>query len=57
MKKYQSSDIRNIAIVGHGASGKTCFAEAMLKLGGEINRIGTIDDGTTTSDYLPGEKD
>tara|TARA_B100001996_G_scaffold259642_1_gene202015 strand:+ start:6353 stop:8428 length:2076 start_codon:yes stop_codon:yes gene_type:complete len=57
MKQYQSSDIRNFAIVGHGASGKTCFSEAMLKLGGEINRLGKIEDGTTTSDYHPGEKD
>jgi len=56
MKQYQSGDIRNFAIVGHGASGKTCFAEAMLKLGGEINRLGSIEDGSTTSDYHPGEK-
>tara|TARA_B000000557_G_C20810543_1_gene459866 strand:+ start:1622 stop:3697 length:2076 start_codon:yes stop_codon:yes gene_type:complete len=57
MKQYQSSEIRNFAIVGHGASGKTSFSEAMLKLGGEINRLGTIEDGSTTSDYHPGEKD
>jgi len=56
MKQYQSSDIRNFSIVGHGDSGKTCLAEAMLKLGGEINRLGTIEDGSTTSDYHPGEK-
>ena len=57
MKQYQSSDIRNFAIVGHGSSGKTCLAESMLKSGGIINRIGTIEAGTTTSDYHPGEKD
>jgi elongation factor G len=56
MKQFQSSDIRNFAIVGHGASGKTCLAEAMLKLGGEINRLGTIEGGSTTSDFHPGEK-
>ncbi len=56
MKQYQSSDIRNFSIVGHGDSGKTCLSEAMLKLGGEINRLGTIEDGSTTSDYHPGEK-
>ena len=56
MKQFSSSDIRNFAIVGHGASGKTCLAEAMLKLGGEINRLGTIENGSTTSDYHPGEK-
>ncbi|MEC7746623.1 MAG: elongation factor G [Candidatus Neomarinimicrobiota bacterium] len=56
MKQFQSSDIRNFAVVGHGTSGKTCLAEAMLKLGGETNRLGTIEDGSTTSDYHPGEK-
>ncbi len=56
MKQFSSSDIRNFAIVGHGASGKTCLAEAMLKLGGEVNRIGKIEDGSTISDYHPGEK-
>ena len=56
MKQFVASDIRNFAIVGHGASGKTCLAEAMLKLGGEINRLGTIEDGSTTSDYHPGER-
>ncbi len=56
MKQFSSSDIRNFAIVGHGASGKTCLSEAILKIGGEINRLGTIEDGTTTSDYHPGEK-
>lgn len=56
MRQYSSSDIRNFAIVGHGASGKTCLAEAMLKLGGEISRLGKVEDGSTTSDYHPGEK-
>ena len=42
MKQYQSSDIRNFAIVGHGAAGKTCLADARLKLGGETNRLGKI---------------
>jgi elongation factor G len=56
MKRYQSSDIRNFAIVGHGAAGKTCLAESMLMLGGETNRLGKIEDGSTISDYHPGEK-
>ena len=56
MKQYLSSEIRNFAIVGHGAAGKTCLAEAMLKLGGETNRLGKIEDGSTISDYHPGEK-
>ena len=56
MKQFKSSDIRNFSIVGHGGSGKTSLAEAILKIGGEINRLGNIDEGTTTSDYHPAEK-
>ena len=44
MKQFHSSDIRNFAIVGHGASGKTSLAEAFLKIGGEVKRLGTIED-------------
>ena len=50
------SDIRNFAIVGHGASGKTSLAEAILMLGGAINRLGIIEDGSTVSDYHHAEK-
>ena len=57
MKQYKSGDIRNLAVVGHGASGKTSLAESMLLLGGEVNRMGTIEAGSTVSDYHPGEKD
>ena len=56
MKVYQAVDIRNIAVVGHGDSGKTILCEAMLLCGGQINRIGSIENGTTISDYHPGEK-
>ena len=56
MKAYQAVDIRNIAVVGHGDSGKTILCEAMLLCGGQINRIGSIENGTTISDYHPGEK-
>jgi len=51
MKDYATKDIRNIAIVGHGASGKTMLSESMLSNGGEINRIGSIEAGSTVSDY------
>ena len=56
MKQISSSNIRNFAILGHGGSGKTSLVESMLKLGGEINRLGKIEDGSTISDYHPGEK-
>jgi len=51
MKDYKSGDIRNLAIVGHGACGKTILSEAMLATGGAINRIGSIENGSTVSDY------
>lgn len=44
-------DIRNVGIVGHGGVGKTMLAEAMLFNAGITNRIGTIEDGNTVSDF------
>jgi len=46
---------RNIALVGHGDSGKTSLAEAMLYDSGMINRLGNIEQGNTTTDYDPRE--
>ena len=43
MKEYKAPDIRNFALVGHGSSGKTMLAEAMLATAGEIGRLGSID--------------
>ena len=51
MKEFTSGDIRNFAIVGHGASGKTMLCEAMLACAGEINRMGSIESKNTVSDY------
>lgn len=51
MKEFTSADIRNFAIVGHGASGKTMLCEAMLSCSGEINRMGSIEAKNTVSDY------
>jgi len=46
-----TQDIRNIALIGHGTSGKTILTDALLLTAGEDNRIGSIQDGTTLSDY------
>ena len=51
MKEFTPSDIRNCALVGHATVGKTMLAEAMLFTTKEISRIGSVEDGTTTSDY------
>ncbi|RMF61644.1 MAG: elongation factor G [Calditrichaeota bacterium] len=51
MKEYSPVDIRNLALIGHATVGKTTLSEAMLFTAGEINRQGTVDDGSTTSDY------
>ncbi len=51
MKPYDAHHIRNIALLGHAASGKTTLAEAMLYESGEITRRGTVEEGTTVSDF------
>src|SRR5512139_3436685 len=57
MKTYPTSDIRNFAIVGHASAGKTMLSECMLACGGVINRLGSIANGTTVSDYTVAEKE
>lgn len=51
MKEFLGKDIRNLALVGHATVGKTSLAEAMLYAAGEVKRLGSVDEGTTTSDY------
>lgn len=55
MKSYPSGKIRNIGVVAHGGAGKTSLTEAMLFNTGVINRLGRVEDGTTTADYHPEE--
>jgi elongation factor G len=55
MKEYATRDIRNLALIGHGGTGKTSLTEAMLFATGAISRHGRVEDGNTTSDYDPDE--
>jgi elongation factor G len=57
MAKYETQDIRNVALVGHSASGKTTLAEALLFKAKAISRMGTSEDGTTVMDFEPEEKE
>src|SRR5918997_1966737 len=50
MPPVESSKIRNVAVVGHRGTGKTSLVEAMLYQSGAVNRLGTIDAGTTVAD-------
>ena len=57
MKVYQTTEIKNIALLGSKGSGKTTLAEAMLYECGVIKRRGSIDAKNTVSDYFPVEKE
>ena len=55
MRDYDSAGIRNIAVVGHGASGKTSLVDALCFAAGSSKRHGNIRDGTALTDHLPEE--
>jgi len=56
MAKYRVEDIRNVALVGHGAAGKTSLADTLLFRAGAVDRRGSVDDGSSVSDYDEEEK-
>ena len=57
MGQYETKDIRNVAFVGHGASGKTSLVEGILFKSGATKRLGRVDDGTSISDFDAEEKE
>ena len=57
MSKYITEAIRSVALVGHGAAGKTTLAEALLHSAGAIAVRGSVEKGSTVCDFDPQEKE
>ena len=55
MREYKGSEIRNIAVVGHGASGKTSLVDALAFVSGSSKRHGSVKDGTALTDHAAEE--
>ncbi len=51
MKVYESKDIRNVGVVGHGDSGKTTLTAGLLFTAGATNRLLRVDEGNTITDF------
>jgi elongation factor G len=57
MREYTAAEIRNVAVVGHGASGKTSLVDALAFVSGSSKRHGSVKDGTALTDYSAEEID
>ena len=51
MKIYEGSNIRNVALIGHGHTGKTQLITSLLYTAGMVNRLGKVDDGASVTDH------
>jgi elongation factor G len=57
LKEYKAEGIRNVAIIGHGGTGKSTLLDALLFSGGKIDKMGSADAGTLVSDFDEDEKE
>jgi elongation factor G len=57
MANFETAKIRNVAVIAHGGAGKTSLVEAMLFDAGMTDRLGSVQDGTTVTDFEPEEID
>jgi elongation factor G len=55
VRVYKTPEIRNVAVLGHGASGKTSLVDALAFVAGTSKRHGSVKDGTALTDYTPDE--
>jgi len=55
VRVYKTPEIRNVAVLGHGASGKTSLVDALAFVAGTSKRHGAVKDGTALTDYTPDE--
>ena len=56
MKDYNYKKLRNVGLIGHGATGKTSLVEALLFYTNNTDRLGKVEDGNTVMDYQQEEK-
>ncbi|MGH7540480.1 MAG: GTP-binding protein, partial [Gemmatimonadota bacterium] len=52
---FETSNIRNVAVVGHGGSGKTTLTDAICYIAGTTNRKGDVAKGSALTDFTPEE--
>jgi len=57
LKEYKTGEIRNVAIIGHGGTGKSTLLEAMLFVSSQVEKMGNVDNGTLVSDFEDDEKE